>query len=141
VSAKENKELYIRAQPKIWDEGDMAAADAYFSPDVIVHGAPPGTPPGVEGVKQGIIAFRAGLPDLHLEMDDVIAEGDKVVCRYTLSGTHTGELMGIPASGKKVAMEGIGIVRFQDGRVAEFWGAADELGLMQQVGAIPAPAG
>jgi steroid delta-isomerase-like uncharacterized protein len=141
MSAKENKALYLRMEPKIWNEGDLAAADGYYAPNVIVHGALPGTPPGIEGVKQGIIMFRAVFPDLHMEMDDVIAEGDKVVCRYTLRGTQKGELMGIPASGKKVAMEGIGIVRFQDGKVAEFWGVSDMLGLMQQVGAIPAPAG
>jgi steroid delta-isomerase-like uncharacterized protein len=140
MSAKENKALYMRNEPKIWDEGDMAAADAYYAPDVVLHDAPPGTPPGIEGVKQGIVAFRAALPDLHIEMDDVIAEGDKVVCRYTIRGTHKGELMGIPASGKRVALEGIVIVRFQDGKLAEIWGVSDTLRLMQQVGAIPAPA-
>lgn len=140
MSAKENKALYMRNEPKIWNEGDMAVADGYYAPDVIMHGAVPGYPPGIEGVKQGIMMLRAALPDLHMEMEDVLAEGDKVVCRYTLSGTHKGELFGIPASGKQVAVEGIGIVRFQDGKLVEFWGVSDMLGLMQQVGAIPTPA-
>jgi steroid delta-isomerase-like uncharacterized protein len=140
MSAQENKALYMRNEAKIWNEGDMSAADGYYAPDVVLHGAPPDFPPGIEGIKQGVAMYRAALPDLHMTMDDVIVEGDKVVCRYTMRGTHKGELLGISASGKQVAMEGIVIVRFQDGKLAEIWGVSDTLRLMQQVGAIPAPA-
>lgn len=139
MSAKENKALYMRNELKIWNEGDIAVADGYYAPDVIVHDAPPDFPPGIEGIKQGIAMWRAALPDLYITADDVIAEGDKVVARWTMRGTHKGELLGIPASGQQVEFKGITIVRFQDGKLAETWSASDQLALMQQIGAIPTP--
>jgi steroid delta-isomerase-like uncharacterized protein len=105
----------------------------------ISHSSPPGAAPGREGVKQYVTLFRTAFPDLRATVDDVIAEGDRVVTRWTSRGTHQGELMGIPASGKRVTFSGITINRVSGGKVVEDRTNFDQLGLMQQLGAIPAP--
>ncbi len=84
-------------------------------------------------------AFWAAFPDARLSIDDVVAEGDKLACRFSLRATHRGELMGIPASGKPVLLPGITILRFRDGKCVERWSQADFLGLLQQIGAVPPP--
>jgi steroid delta-isomerase-like uncharacterized protein len=89
------------------------------------------------GVKQVIAAYRAAFPDVHITIEDLVSEGDKVAERWTMRGTHKGEFAGIPATGKQVTSTGLVIVRIADGKVAEIWGASDQLGLMRQLGAIP----
>ena len=84
-----------------------------------------------------VTLFRAAFPDQQWLIEDLIAEGDRVVARSTMTGTHTGDFFGIPASGKSVRMSGVHIVRIQDGRIAEHWGNNDDLGLMRQIGVIP----
>jgi steroid delta-isomerase-like uncharacterized protein len=118
--------------------GDLGVIDELLTADFVDHEeGPPGSPGGHEGVRFFVTTFREAFPDMQVSMDDVIESGDRIVVRATMRGTQTGELMGIPASGNRVELEMIDIVRVEDGRVAEHWGAADNLSLMQQIGAIP----
>lgn len=139
MSTKENKALVERESDEMWNKGNLAVADEVFAADVILHGGLPGQPSSVEGVKQGVQLNRAAFPDFHVTIDDLIAEGDKVVSRWTMRGTHKGEMLGMPPTGKQVAMEGITIARIADGKIVEVWNSADQLSLMQQLGVIPAP--
>jgi predicted ester cyclase len=92
---------------------------------------------GAEALKQVWAMLLRGLPDLHLTIEDLIAEGDKVVSRNVVTGTHQGEYMGLPPTGKSVTYNEIFIVRFVNGRIAETWGVVDVLSQMRQLGAIP----
>jgi steroid delta-isomerase-like uncharacterized protein len=141
MSTEENKALEERSAAEVWNKGNLAVAEEVYATDVVVHGLPPELPSGVEGVKATVRAYRAAFPDFRLTVEDLIAEGDRVVGRWTLRGTHKGELFGIPATGKQVMITGINIDRIADGRIAESWSSADQLGLMQQLGVVPTPGG
>jgi steroid delta-isomerase-like uncharacterized protein len=91
-------------------------------------------------LKGAVQLFRTAFPDLHFTIEDEIAEGDTVVSRWTARGTHRGEFMGTPPTGRTIAVTGMDILHFVDGRIRENWAAFDALGLLQQLGAIPAPA-
>ena len=110
-----------------------------YADDLTVHGYPPGVE-GKAGVSEFYRSFRNAFSDFELAAQDVLAEGDKVAVRYTIRGTHSGELMGVPGSGNKVEVEGQSFFRFESGRVAERWQSLDGVPLMQQIGALPAPA-
>jgi predicted ester cyclase len=140
MSTEANKTIVRRLLDAI-NTGDLAIADELIAPGYIDHSAPPGYPPGPQGFTRSIGVFRAAFPDFHWATDDLIAEGDKVVIRVTARGTHQGELMGIAPTGKRVQVTGIGIYRIADGKIAEAWVNRDLLGLLQQLGAIPAPGG
>ena len=103
----------------------------------------PGVPMPLDGAgwKTFIAAFLAGFPDFQLALEDVLAEGDRVGVRWTFRGTHQGEFMGIAPTGKRVSMSAIEINRVAGGKVAEHWVVLDQLGLLQQLGAIPGPGG
>jgi steroid delta-isomerase-like uncharacterized protein len=138
--SEENKALFRRMFEGAINQGNMDLIDELVAPDVVEHeGLPPGVPAGREGVKMMFTMFRGAFPDLNATIDDVIAEGDKVVARSTWSGTHQGEFMGIPATGKRVSFGVIDIMRFADGVVVEHWGQMDNLGMLQQLGVVPAP--
>src|SRR5215204_576474 len=94
---------------------------------------------GIEGMTQFVSMIRSGLPDLRITLEDVIAEGEKVVSRWRAQGTHQGELMGIAPTGNEVAITGITIHRIEEGKIVEEWENWDALGLMQQIGAVPSP--
>ncbi len=117
----------------------MSVIDQVIAPDFVNHTAPPGVPPTREGGRQLMALFRAAFPDGHMTIEDMLAEGDKVVTRKTFHGTHQGEFMGIPPTGRQVAIQVIDIVRVVEGQVVEHWNAVDNLGLLQQLGVIPAP--
>jgi steroid delta-isomerase-like uncharacterized protein len=116
-----------------WNAGNLALVDDLIHRDYVV----PGVGAGPEAVKKNIITFRTGFPDLQWVIEDVIAEGDKVVLRLTLHGTHLGEFHGIPATGKQVTMQEIVIWEVRDGQIRTGWFAFDGLGLRIQLGAIP----
>jgi predicted ester cyclase len=139
MSLEENKAKMRRFHEEVLNRGNLSVVDELLTTDFVEHAAPPGTAPGAEGVKQMIMMFRTAFPDLHLTEEDWIAEGDKVVCRYTIRGTHKGEFMGIAPTGKQVVITGIEIVRFEGGKPVEHWEEMDMLGLLQQLGAIPTP--
>ncbi len=123
---------------KGFNQKDMGAFEAYFSPSLKDHALPPGLPEGREGRKMFYSAFLTAFPDLHVHIEDVFAEGDKLVTRWSAHGTHDGELMGIPPTGRKASLGGMAIDRFENGQSVEHWEVFDQLGLMQQLGVIPA---
>jgi steroid delta-isomerase-like uncharacterized protein len=139
VSAEENKTLIREIIEEIWNQGDLAAVDRYFAPDYVDHSPLPGQAPGSEGYKQAAAAMREAFPDLRLTLEDILAEGDKVAFRYTMEGTHQGDFMGMPPTGKAFSVGGMIIGRIAEGKGAERWANLDTLGLMQQLGAIPSP--
>ncbi len=119
--------------------GDIAAyLTTLYAPDTAAHFLPPGLPPGFAGLELFYGAFHTGFPDAQLHFDDVVAEGDKLAVRYHIAATHSGEFNGIPATGKPVSIGGATIMRFVDGKVVERWSQSDFLGLMQQLGVVPA---
>lgn len=139
MTTDENKTLYRRWFEEVVNGGNLELADRLLAPDYVLHF--PGVPSPVdgEGHKQLVIMFRNAFPDWRETVDDVIAEGDRVVIRVTGSGTHRGAFQGIPPTGKQVTATGVGIGRIENGRIAETWAAYDALGLMQQLGGVPAP--
>jgi steroid delta-isomerase-like uncharacterized protein len=118
-------------------QGDLDAVDALFTPDAVIHD--PGREfRGPAAIRQGLSALRAAFPDVAYTVEDQVAEGDRVASRYRGEGTHRGEWRGVPATGRRFSYTGILIHRFEGGRIAEFWGQADNVGLLQQLGALPA---
>ena len=139
MSLEENKVLLQRFSDEFINAHNLDAADALCSPDFTIHMG--GQPPimGLAAFKQLVAAFFTGFPDLHETTEDVMAEGDRVARRVRWTGTHAGAMMGIPPTGKRVSVTNISIFRIADGKVAEEWAENDLLGLMQQLGVIPAP--
>ena len=135
MSAKENKAFISRMTDAFWNTGNMAVMEDFFSPDIVVYMAT--GPVQMEAYKQICSAYFAAFPDLHITTDDLLAEGDQVVKRWTARCTHKGEFMGIPATGNKLEVTGIEIFRIADGKITEIWAAMDNLGMMQQLGVIP----
>jgi predicted ester cyclase len=126
MSAEENKALVRREQEELWNHtGDLDAAEELFAPEQ------------AEAAKQEAADFRQGFPDVVSTIEDIIAEGDKVVAHWRARATHQGEYMGIPPTGKEVEFTGISLYRIEAGKIAESWTAEDELGLMRQIGAVP----
>ncbi len=140
MSLEQNKELVRRFYSTIDTQG-MQAADPYLASDfrAIASGAP--APLDAEAFKQFGAAFYSACPDLRHNLHDLIADGDRVVARLTATGSHRAELMGIAASGKALQIGAISAFRLEGGRIAELSIAIDMLGLLQQIGAAPTPAG
>ena len=134
-----NKALYRRWFEEVVTERDLALADALLAPDYVLHFPGMPVPLDRDGHTQLLGMFHAAFPDWRETVEDVIAEGDRVVIRVTGTGTHQGEFMGAPPTGKRVTATGVGIGRLADGRIVESWAEYDALGLLQQLGVIPAP--
>ena len=136
-----NKTLSRRFFDEVWNKGNMAVLNELIAKDLVNSGPGtlPGLPTGPEGSKQLVTVYRNAFPDVHFTIDEQIAEGDKVVTRWTAQGTHQAELVGIPATGKSSTVTGIVVDRFVNGKIAESWGIFDQFGMMQQLGVIPTP--
>ena len=119
--------------------GDRSVAERVIHPDFFDHTNPPGMQHGLAGHNAIVDLFRAAFPDQWWQIEDLIAEGDRVVARTTMRGTHRGDFFGIPATGRSVTLTGVHIMRIADDRVIEHWGNNDDLGLMRQLGVIPEP--
>jgi steroid delta-isomerase-like uncharacterized protein len=120
--------------------GDIDGFGNFLADDFVEHEETPGLEPTREGVKQLFHMYRAAFPDLRMEAEDILPSGDTVVARVRATGTHQGEFMGMPGSGKRVDVQLIDIIRFEaDGLAHEHWGVVDALTMMQQLGAIPGP--
>ena len=117
----------------------MATIDEMYATDCVYHGASGADIHGLTNVKQFFSSLLDAFPDLHMTIDDMVGEGDRGVVRFTWTGTHKGELRGIPPTNKKVTMWEISIVRIAGGKVVEEWARYDTLGVMQQLGAVPTP--
>ncbi|MDY6835131.1 MAG: ester cyclase [Chloroflexota bacterium] len=139
MAVEENKAMMRRLIEEFIDKGDMAVADELIATDFINHIVPPGMMCDRESLKQSIADSRSAFPDLHVTLEDLIAEGDKSVARVRIRGTHLGDFMGIPATGKQIDVPGITILRFVEGKVVERWNINDDLGFMRQLGVIPTP--
>jgi predicted ester cyclase len=136
MTAEENKALMRRFYHEI-DAGNLDAMDELVAEDYDNHDPPfPGLAPGREGLKQAFQIFWDATPGYH-EIDDMIAEGDKVVTRLTARGTHSGDLPIASATGNQLEMKAVAIHRIKDGRIVEHWSGKDELGLLTQLGIIP----
>jgi steroid delta-isomerase-like uncharacterized protein len=139
MTTEANKALLRRYKVGILKTRDIDALDQVAAPGYLDHAAFPGQAPGLEGLKQrAATLFRALDPQWTIH--DTIAEGDLVVPRWSLTGTHRGAFAGIPPTGKTFVFGGIDMYRVQDGQIAEHWNAADTFGFCQQVGALPRPA-
>jgi len=136
MSAEQHKMSIQRWVEGTWNNGNLALADEVYSADYLLHD-PAGPIQGLEALKHFVASFRSAYQDLHATIEEMIAEGDKLVWRYTLRGTHRGEFMGIAPTGKSMTLTGILISRFVDDKVVEDWNNYDALGMMQQLGVIP----
>lgn len=139
MSVESNRELIRRFYDEGWTQNDLSVYDELVQEDFVDHQALPGLPPGREGFKGLNVMFRAAFPDLRVDIDNVVAEEDKVGCRWRSTGTHEGELFGIPPTGSKVDVTATVFYRVENGRLAEGWIARDDVGLMRQLGVIPSP--
>ena len=140
MSAEENKALLGRFMEEVANQGNPAVTDELYAPTYVNRRRlPPGFSADREGWKQLFSWYRAAFPDLHFTIEDQIAEKDTVVTRWSATGTHRGELMGIAPTGKQIAVTGMWISRISGGQVMEEWGNSDELGMLQQLGVVPAP--
>ena len=138
------RELVRRLNEEFHNQGRIhEVIEERFAPEFVNHSAPPGLPPTREGNEMFSMAFRRAFPDYQVTIHDVIVEGDKVVTRKTFTGTHQGDWMGVPASGRKISFGAIDIVRVAGDLVLEHWAQFDMLTLAQQIGALPSapPAG
>jgi steroid delta-isomerase-like uncharacterized protein len=135
----EHKAVVRRFIGQAFNAGDLAIIDELMTPDYVLHGVPEAR--GPEGMKHFVTMYRGAFPDYMCTVEDQIAEGDKVVTRWTVRGTQKGELMGIPPTGKQVTLPGVVVDRIANGQLVETWLQADVLGMLQQLGIIEAPAG
>ena len=135
MSIEENKNI-VRRYQEIYNSNDLEALSEVVSEDLLTPKIMPGIPAGIEGAKTAHQIMLAGFPDYQTAIDDLIAEGDKVVARITMSGTHTGSFMGIPPTGKRISFTGMYIARIDDGKIVEHWGEEDGVSLLQQLGVL-----
>ena len=139
MSAVEIKAI-VRRYLGVYEQGNIELLDELLAPDYINHTpATPDLPTGPEGVKAVVTMFRGAMPDLMVAVEDMIAEDDKVAVRYTLEGTHEGDLFGVPPTGPRLSIKSITVERVSDGKIRDHWRVTDELGMMQQLGVIPVP--
>jgi|SRR5215212_8166514 steroid delta-isomerase-like uncharacterized protein len=138
MSTEENKALVRRFVEEFWNGGNTAAADELMAIDAAIH-MPTGEVVDLDGLKSFAATWREAFPDWHSTFEELIAEGDGVAERWTGRGTHRGELRGIPPTGKRVEVPGSVSYRILGGKIVEFRGQLDMMGLMQQLGAVPDP--
>jgi steroid delta-isomerase-like uncharacterized protein len=140
MSTEENKALARRFTEEGFSTGNLALADEIVAPNFVNYD--PGTPPlpsGPEGYKQLVTAYHTAYPDLQMNVEDLFAEGDKVAVRWAARGTHTGQLGDIPPTGKQMTITGISVLTIAGGKVTEQYTNWDTLGMLQQLGVVPAP--
>ena len=135
--SEENKANFRRFMDEVINNKNLDAIDELMTADYIDHDPPPGVEPGAAGMKQMMGMFFAAFPDLSSNVIQLVAEGDLVVGVMTTTGTHKGEFMGVPATGKRFSMTEVHMVRVVDGKAVEHWGVGDSMAMMQQLGAIP----
>ena len=131
----------MRRYLDVFEQGNnLDILDELLAPDYINHTpATPDLPTGPEGVKGVVTMFRSAMPDLRVIVEDMIAEGDKVATRYTLEGTHRGELFGVPPTGQRLSIKSISVERVSEGKIREHWRVTDSMDMMQQLGVVPEP--
>jgi steroid delta-isomerase-like uncharacterized protein len=141
MSTEQNKTFVRRYWEEVWNQGNLAVVDELIASDFDGHPLPgePDFGRGPTGQKQFVDMYRTAFPDLRMTIEDMTAEGDRVAVRWTARGTNTGEMMGMPATGKHATVTGMFLNRLAGGKIAEGWGNFDALGMLQQLGVIPTP--
>ena len=138
-SVTTSKELYRRWIDEAWTKGNVDVLDDMHTPDFFDHSGLPGVSPDTAGMKQFIAGLHAAFPDLAITIEDMVAEGDRLVGRWVMTGTNTGSFNGMPATGRPVTLSGFDLLRVEGDRFAEVWAVADIAGMLQQLGVMPAP--
>lgn len=138
MSTEQNKVVLRRAAENFSRQGDKSAYLELYDANAVLHGLV-GVEPGLASITQFYQNFWAAFPDCQLAVDNLVAEGDKVACNFVVRGTHQGNFMGIPPTGKPINLTGSTIFRFANGKCVERWSQADFLGLLQQLGVVPSP--
>jgi steroid delta-isomerase-like uncharacterized protein len=138
-TTEENKALFRRAYEELLNGGNLDVAEELVAPDFFNHEAPPGQNSGPESMRGLTKMLRTAFPDLHFEIEELIAEGATLAGRLTMSGTHQGPLMGMPPTGRSMQQAHMHFVRFRDGLAVEQWAVRDDLAMMQQLGVITPP--
>jgi steroid delta-isomerase-like uncharacterized protein len=142
MSNQQYKTIAQRVDEEVFSAGgDLSVIDEFIAEDFVNHTAPPHLQHGRESLKKLAGLWRTAFPDLKVTINDVLAEGEVVAVAWTGAGTHLGDLMGIPPTGKRGIMSGVEFNKFQDGRIVERWGNNDQLGLFTQLGLVPTPDG
>lgn len=139
TTGEENKAQFRRTYEELLNGGNLAIAEELVAADFLNHEAPPGRDRGPESMVGLATMLRTAFPDLHFTIEELVAEGETVAGRLTMSGTHQGPLMGMPPTGRSVRQDHMHFVRFREGKAVEHWGVRDELGMMRQLGVIPPP--
>jgi steroid delta-isomerase-like uncharacterized protein len=138
-TASRNRRLVTDFIQALFTRGELDAVDRYLGPHYVDHDPPvPDAPSGREAMRRAGAMFRSAFPDWHSDLEQLVVEGDVVVERFTAHGTHRGELMGVPPTGATVVLAGINVFRIEGDRIVERWGRLDELGLLRQLGLVPA---
>jgi len=135
MSIEENKDI-VRHYQEIYNSNELESLTEVLAGDLLTPKIMSGMKPGLEGARQVHATTLIGMPDWHTRIDDLIGEADKVVARITMTGTHTGDFWGIPATGRRVEFTGIYIVRIADGKIVEHWGEEDGVSLLTQLGVL-----
>ncbi|MGH2703746.1 MAG: ester cyclase [Actinomycetota bacterium] len=135
--SEENKQLYRRFAEAVYNDKQVDAVSEFLSDSYVDHNSWPGYEPNREGFELAARDFLAAFPDAHVEIQDMVAEGDKVVIYHRLVGTNEGEFLRVPGSGRRVEIPGVDIVRIESGKLAERWGLLDHLSLIGQIGVSP----
>jgi len=135
MNTPENRAIYERFVREVLEQGNIDSVDALVSESCVSHAPMPGQTPGREGIKHGLRQFHAAFSDIRIQTRDTIAEGDKVVGYFSVAAVHSGDFMGMPATGEHVKYDEMAIVRIDDGRIAEHWSVADTFAMLQKIGA------
>lgn len=134
-----NKAIANRFYDEVVGQQQIGLIDEIISEDFVEHEEFPAIPPGREGVKAVFGMFFTAFPDLRLEVGDMVAEGDLVATGMSMTGTHQGEFMGVPETGKSINVSSMEFIRITEGKVTEHWGVTDQAGMMEQLGVMEGP--
>ena len=137
MSTEENKAIVRRMTEEFYNQGNIESAERFFADSYVHHDPASPQVRDRDGLKQVLRAFLAGCPDLHISIDQLLAEGDTVTKRWTYHATQSGDLAGLPPTGKRITMRGLELFRLEGGKIVECWLGYDNLSLMQQLGVIP----
>jgi steroid delta-isomerase-like uncharacterized protein len=132
---EDNKRLAARWMSELWSEGDISKAGVLYNPDYVRHD-PLGQVNDLDQLKEFVAMFHTGAPDLEFTVEDMVAERDEVLVRWTARGTHRGTILGMAATGNHVTVAGMDLLRFKSGRIVESWPCYDLIGLLMQLGAF-----
>jgi steroid delta-isomerase-like uncharacterized protein len=138
VDAEAMKRFAVERVEALFNRGELDRVEEFVTEDFVNHEAWPGEDPGHEGFRLRLRRLRSAVPDIHMEVHEVVAGADLVAYRATLSGTHRGELLGMAPTGRAFRVQHMHMLRMRDGRACEHWATRDDLGMLQQLGLIPA---